>query len=102
MRIVITGAGVAGLVAPLFLARDGHDVVLLERDATPLPETADAAFTWDRKGAAQVRHPHAFLGLLRNLLRDDLPDVLADLIAAGAHEVRWQDFAPDTLDDRSP
>lgn len=101
MRVAIIGAGVAGLISSLFLARDGHDVVLLERDATPLPEDADAAFTWDRRGAAQVRHPHAFLGLLRNVLRDDLPDVLADLIAAGAHEVRWQDFAPETLDDRS-
>ena len=102
MRIVITGAGVAGLISALFLARDGHDVVLLERDATPLPADADAAFTWDRRGAAQVRHPHAFLGLLRNLLRDDLPDVLADLVAAGAQEVRWTDFAPDTLDDLTP
>lgn len=102
MRIVIIGAGVAGLMSSLFLARDGHDVILLERDATPLPEDAEAAFTWDRRGAPQVRHPHAFLGLLRNLLRDDLPDVLADLVAAGASEVRWADFAPDTLDDRSP
>ena len=49
-----------------------------------------------------MRHPHAFLGRLRNLLRDDLPDVLADLTAAGAHEVRWADFAPETLDDRTP
>jgi 2-polyprenyl-6-methoxyphenol hydroxylase-like FAD-dependent oxidoreductase len=102
MRIVVIGAGVAGLVSSLFLARDGHDVVLLERDATPLPEDAESAFSWDRRGATQVRHPHAFLGLLRNLLRDDLPDVLADLHAAGAHEVNWLDFAPDTLDDRTP
>lgn len=89
-------------MSSLFLSRDGHDIVLLERDATPLPEDPDAAFTWDRRGAPQVRHPHALLGLLRNLLRDDLPEVLADLIAAGATEVCWQDFAPDTLDDRSP
>ena len=102
MRIVVTGAGIAGLTSALFLARAGHDVVILERDATPLPESADAAFTWDRRGAPQVRHPHAFLARLRNLLRDDLPDVLADLIAAGATEVTWQDSAPETLDDRSP
>ena len=102
MRVVVIGAGVAGLIAALFLARDGHEVVLLERDATPLPEDADAAFTWDRRGAAQVRHPHAFLGLLRNLLRDELPDVRADLIVAGASEVAWRDIAPETLDDRSP
>ena len=102
MRIVITGAGIAGLTSALFLARAGNEVVVLERDATPLPESADAAFTWDRRGAPQVRHPHAFLALLRNLLRDELPDVLADLIAAGATEVSWQDSAPETLDDRSP
>ncbi len=102
MRVIVTGAGVAGLISALFFARDGHDVVLLERDATPLPADAEAAFTWDRRGAPQVRHPHAFLGLLRNLLRDSLPDVLADLIAAGASEVRWTDIAPDTLDDRTP
>lgn len=102
MRIVIIGAGVAGLASSLYLARDGHDVVLLERDATPLPESADAAFNWDRRGATQVRHPHAFLARLRNLLRDDLPDVLDDLIAAGAHDVRWTDFMPDTIDDKTP
>lgn len=102
MRIIITGAGVAGLSTALFLARDGHKVILLERDATPLPESADAAFTWDRRGAAQVRHPHAFLARLRNLLRDELPDVLRDLIDAGAIEVSWTDIMPDTLDDRTP
>jgi 2-polyprenyl-6-methoxyphenol hydroxylase-like FAD-dependent oxidoreductase len=97
MRVVVIGAGVAGLMSSLFLARDGHDVVLLERDATPLPEDAESAFNWDRRGATQVRHPHAFLGLLRNILRDDLPDVMADLRAAGAYDVKWMDFAPDTL-----
>ena len=101
MRIVIIGAGVSGLISSLFLARDGHDVVLLERDATPLPDSADAAFDWDRRGATQVRHPHAFLGRLRNLLRDDLPDVREDLLAAGAYDVHWSDFMPDTLDDKT-
>lgn len=102
MRIVVIGAGVAGLMSALYLSRDGHDVTLLERDATPLPADADAAFGWQRRGAAQVRHPHAFLARLRNLLRDDLPDVHADLLAAGAYDVSWSDFMPDTLDDRTP
>src|SRR5919108_555315 len=35
MRIAIVGAGVAGLGAALALARDGNDVVVLERDAAP-------------------------------------------------------------------
>ncbi len=102
MKVCITGAGVAGLTAALFLARDGHDVVLLERDATPLPASSDEAFQWQRRGAPQVRHPHAFLARIRNILRDDLPDVRRDLLDAGALEVAWGQFAPDTLDDRTP
>jgi 2-polyprenyl-6-methoxyphenol hydroxylase-like FAD-dependent oxidoreductase len=102
MRIVIAGAGVAGLFSALFLARDGHDVVLLERDATPLPVNPDEAFTWNRRGAPQVRHPHAFLARVRNILRDDLPDVRQALLDAGSLEVSWGDFAPDTLDDPTP
>src|SRR6185295_16524190 len=101
MRVVIKGAGVAGLVASLFLARDGHDVVLLERDATPLPSNPDEAFTWNRRGAPQVRHPHAFLARLRNILRDDLPDVRQELLDTGATEVAWGTISPETLDDRT-
>ncbi len=102
MRICIIGAGVAGLTSALFLARDGHDVVLLERDATPLPSNPDEAFTWNRRGAPQVRHPHAFLARLRNILRDDLPDVRQELLDAGCLEVAWGDFARLTLDDPTP
>jgi 2-polyprenyl-6-methoxyphenol hydroxylase-like FAD-dependent oxidoreductase len=102
MRICIIGAGVAGLTSALFLARDGHEVVLLERDATPLPANPDAAFSWNRRGAPQVRHPHAFLARLRNILRDDLPDVRQELLDAGCLEVAWGEFARETLDDPSP
>src|SRR6185437_9334233 len=102
MRICIIGAGVAGLTSALFLARDGHDVVLLERDATPLPSGPDEAFTWNRRGAPQVRHPHAFLARLRNILRDDLPDVRQELLDAGCLEVAWGDFGRLTLDDPTP
>ena len=83
--IVVVGAGVAGLGTALALARAGHRVTLLERDATPLPADPDAAFEWDRRGAPQVRHSHALLARLRNLLRDRYPDVLDDLLDAGRH-----------------
>ena len=102
MRVAIVGAGVAGLASALALARDGHDVVLLERDATPLPETPDEAFDWKRRGAPQVRHSHAFLARMRNLLRDRLPDVRDELLASGATEVAWAEMLPDTIEDRSP
>jgi 2-polyprenyl-6-methoxyphenol hydroxylase-like FAD-dependent oxidoreductase len=100
-HVVVVGAGVAGLGTALALARDGHRVTLLERDATPLPADADAAFDWDRRSAPQVRHSHALLARLRNLLRDRFPDVLDRLLAAGATEIRFCDLLPESLADRT-
>jgi 2-polyprenyl-6-methoxyphenol hydroxylase-like FAD-dependent oxidoreductase len=99
MHIVVVGGGVAGLGASLALARRGHQITVLERDDTPMPESADAAFDWDRRGAPQVRHSHAFLARLRNLLRDQYPDVLEALFRAGAHEMRFGDGLPPTITD---
>ncbi|HMK12243.1 MAG TPA: FAD-dependent oxidoreductase, partial [Acidimicrobiales bacterium] len=101
-HIAVVGAGVSGLGAALAMSRDGHRVTLLERDATPLPESPSAAFEWDRRGAPQVRHSHAFLARLYGLLRDSYPDVLADLLAAGATEIRMTENLPPTMADRSP
>jgi 2-polyprenyl-6-methoxyphenol hydroxylase-like FAD-dependent oxidoreductase len=101
MHVVVVGAGVSGLAAALALARTGSTVTLLERDDTPVPATAHEAFEWDRAGAPQVRHSHAFLARLRNLLRDRYPDVLRDLIAEGATEIRFTERLPETLVDRS-
>ena len=99
---MVIGAGVAGLGSALALSRAGHQVTLIERDATPLPADPDAAFEWDRRGAPQVRHSHALLARLRNLLRDRYPDVLADLLAAGATELRFTDTLPEEITDREP
>lgn len=103
MRVVIAGAGIAGLTAALALARDGHVVTVVERDASAMPATADDAFSaWARRGAPQVRHSHAFLARLRNVLRDRAPDVLEHLLAAGATEIRFTDHMPETLTDHAP
>lgn len=102
MRIVVVGGGIAGLGTALACARAGHHVTILERDDTPMPGDAHAAFAWVRTGAPQVRHSHAFLARLRNLLRDRAPDVLAALVAAGASEVAFTANLPETLTDRGP
>ena len=81
----------------LGLARQGHDVTVFERDDTPMPESAEEAFEWDRRGAPQVRHSHAFLARLRNMLRDDYPDVYAALLAEGATEMRFGDDLPPAM-----
>jgi 2-polyprenyl-6-methoxyphenol hydroxylase-like FAD-dependent oxidoreductase len=97
VRITIIGGGIAGLASALDLGRQGHRVTVLERDDTPMPETADEAFDWDRRGAPQVRHSHAFLARLRNLLRDNHPDVLEALLAEGASEMKIGDVLPETM-----
>jgi 2-polyprenyl-6-methoxyphenol hydroxylase-like FAD-dependent oxidoreductase len=86
---VIIGAGLGGLAAALFLARRGHEVDLFERDADAPPDDAKAAFsTWTRRGVPQARHAHAFLGLSGKVLKEEAPDVIAALRAAGATRVR--------------
>ncbi|WP_208027627.1 NAD(P)/FAD-dependent oxidoreductase [Rhabdothermincola sediminis] len=102
LHAAVVGAGVGGLAAALALSREGHRVTVIERDATPLPPDPDAAFDWNRRGAPQVRHSHALLARLRNLLRDRYPDVLQHLLDAGATEIRFGEMLPETIDDRSP
>ena len=102
MRIIVVGGGTAGLGTALACARDGHEVTVLERDDTPMPTDANAAFEWVRTGAPQVRHSHAFLARLRNLLRRRAPDVLDALLDAGASEIAFTEHLPPTLTDRLP
>jgi 2-polyprenyl-6-methoxyphenol hydroxylase-like FAD-dependent oxidoreductase len=101
-HIVVVGAGVAGLGTALALSRAGHRVTILERDATPMPTDPDSAFEWDRRGAPQVRHSHALLARLHNILRDRYPDVLEHLLAAGASEIRFCDNPPPEMQDFVP
>src|SRR5262245_50664595 len=103
MHAVVIGGGIAGLGSALLLARAGHRVTLLERDATPFPADPVSAFEkWERRGAPQVRHSHAFLARLRNLLRDRMPDVLAALLAAGAEELPVSNLLREGIDDPLP
>ncbi len=100
-RIIVAGAGVGGLGTALYLGRRGHEVTLVERDDTPLPPTATEAFWWDRRGAPQVRHSHAFLARLRGQLLADHPDVLARLLEVGATEMDFIAMLPEGMD-RTP
>ena len=97
MHVVVVGGGVSGLGAALVLARHGHQVTVVERDDTPMPASADEAFDWDRRGAPQVRHSHAFLARLVGMLRRDYPDVYAELLREGATEMRFGDDIPPAI-----
>ena len=89
-HVVVIGGSVAGLGVALALSSRGHRVTVLEADATPLPATHLEAFErWDRRGSPQVRHSHALLARLRNLIRDHAPELLEKLLACGAEELRF-------------
>jgi 2-polyprenyl-6-methoxyphenol hydroxylase-like FAD-dependent oxidoreductase len=83
-RITVIGAGVGGLTAAMLLAREGHDVTVLERDAAEPPASADAAwYEWERRGVGQFRQVHYFAPGFRKLAAANLPDLLDEMISAG-------------------
>ena len=97
-RIVVIGGGVGGLTSGMLLARDGHDVTVLERDAAPTPETADDAWnSWDRRGVNQFRMVHLFAPRFRALLESELPDVAAEAEALGALRYNPMRLVPEEM-----
>ncbi len=87
-RFVIVGAGIGGLVTALMLGRAGHEVVVCERDATPVPTGADEMWSaWPRPGTAQARLGHTFLAGFRRMLEERLPDAVDRVLSVGAQ--RW-------------
>jgi 2-polyprenyl-6-methoxyphenol hydroxylase-like FAD-dependent oxidoreductase len=103
MRILIVGGGICGLGTALLLARDSHDVTVLERDADPIPDSPESAWEhWERKGVAQFRQPHNFMPGLRLLLEAELPDVQDALERAGAYRLDLVNPLPPFFSDRTP
>jgi 2-polyprenyl-6-methoxyphenol hydroxylase-like FAD-dependent oxidoreductase len=93
--VVVLGAGLAGLSASLACARSGRRVLLLERDGPGVAGNADRLFEcWDRPGIAHFRQPHNFLALGRQVLLDRAPDVLDEILALGAREIRQYELLP--------
>ena len=98
VNVIIVGAGVTGLCTGLALAKAGHQVTVVERDTPPPKGGPDEAFFgWNRRGAAQFRHPHAFLAVMSNLLQESFPDLIDDFFAAGARKVSFESMLPPDL-----
>ncbi|MGD0142463.1 MAG: FAD-dependent oxidoreductase, partial [Rhizomicrobium sp.] len=99
-KILVAGAGIAGLGVALALG-DGHrEVTILDRDPAPPDASPEDAFnTWERRGATQLRHSHVFLGRLTTLIRDRYPRLLDELLQAGARIFTFEDALPPTLKD---
>src|SRR5262245_24859715 len=101
-RIVVCGGGGCGLPAGLLRARDGHDVVLLERDGDDVPATFEDAWeAWERKGVAQFRQPHNLFPGFRVALDRELPDLNGALRDNGASIMDFSKVIPPHLDQSS-
>ncbi|HET9444041.1 MAG TPA: FAD-dependent oxidoreductase, partial [Acidimicrobiales bacterium] len=102
-RIVVCGGGVVGLATAMMLARDGHEVTVLERDRDPVPaEPARAWDAWPRRGVAQFHQPHNLLPPVRLALEEELPGTVERLEAAGCTWMDFLDLMPPTIGDREP
>ncbi len=54
-KVVIVGAGPIGLATAMLLARDGHQVTVLEKDPAAPPATGLEAWErWERGGVAST------------------------------------------------
>jgi 2-polyprenyl-6-methoxyphenol hydroxylase-like FAD-dependent oxidoreductase len=81
----------------MLLARDGHEVTVLERDEAAVPSSIEEAWeSWSRDGVTQFRQAHFLPARGRALLEELLPDVFAAFVTAGA--LRFDPMPPGLAD----
>ena len=101
--VVVCGGGVIGLTSAMLLARDGHEVTVLERDGGDVPVSMDEAWErWERPGVPQFRQPHIVYPRYRQILEAELPDVFARLVDAGGTWMNFLEKMPRSISDREP
>ena len=84
-RVVVIGGGMVGLSSAMMLAKDGHDVTVVERDAAGPPPDADQSWqSWERRGVNQFRQLHFLHPSSYQVLTTELPEVVTELEADGA------------------
>jgi 2-polyprenyl-6-methoxyphenol hydroxylase-like FAD-dependent oxidoreductase len=84
MRVVVIGAGPAGLLVGCALAGRGHEVVAVERDAGP-PRHGH----WARRGVMQFHHAHGFRLQVAEVLEEVWPAALGAWLALGAEPITF-------------
>ena len=82
--IVVTGAGMNGVATAILLARDGHEVTVLERIRRRRPLPARPGSGGSGGGSSQLRQLHYLHQRWRHLAEAELPGLVPALEGAGA------------------
>jgi 2-polyprenyl-6-methoxyphenol hydroxylase-like FAD-dependent oxidoreductase len=102
-KVIVVGGGPVGLASAMLLAREGHEVTVLEKDPQSPPGTALGAWErWERTGVAQFRQIHAMHARVRHVLDAEFPDVRDEIIASGGRRASIVSGLFKMLEDPSP
>jgi 2-polyprenyl-6-methoxyphenol hydroxylase-like FAD-dependent oxidoreductase len=102
-EILVLGAGLNGLATAMLLARDGHEVVVVERDPDePLAgvtaggaPSADHLWTsWSRHGVNQFHQLHFMLARWGRTMASELPEVIEELTRLGGNRISQLHLLP--------
>jgi 2-polyprenyl-6-methoxyphenol hydroxylase-like FAD-dependent oxidoreductase len=86
-KVIVVGAGFSGSAAALMLTTAGHDVIVIDRDAGPVPDGPDEAWNWDRRSIRQYRFAHGLLPRGHALMSRYFPQLVEQLRERGGLEL---------------
>jgi len=100
--MVVLGAGMAGLATAMLLAKDSHEVTVVERDPSPTPPDAESAWTqWERRGVGQFHQAYGLMPRGSMLIEAELPEINRQLERLGAYRWKWLEQLEPSLPDRA-